>query len=93
MEKINTINTNNFQKLENKNDRLSKVAKDFESIFLAQAFDQMFSSVKMGSMSGGHAEKTWKSFMAQEYAKEVAESGNTGISENIKVMLEKYQNN
>jgi Rod binding domain-containing protein len=82
----NTIKNNNIKKTQ-----IDKVSQEFESVFLAQAFDQMFSSVELGYMSGGYAEKTWKSMMAQEYAKEIAKNGETGISESIKSMLLKYE--
>lgn len=70
-----------------------KTAEDFEAVFLTQAFDKMFSSVKGGAFSGGHAEETWKGFLAQEYAKQVASSGETGIADSIEKMISAYQKN
>ena len=74
-------------------DDAERTAKDFEALFLTQAFEEMFKSVEGGMFSGGHAEKTWRSFLAQEYAKQVAESGETGISDSIEGMIRAYTEN
>lgn len=68
----------------------NEAANEFEAMFLAQTFEQMFSTVDMGSFSGGHAEKMWRSVLSQEYADAVAESGTTGISRSISGMLSAY---
>lgn len=66
------------------------VAKNFEAVFLTQAFNQMLDTVSPGAFGGGHAEKTWKSFMGKEYAQAVADSGTTGISDSIANMIRAY---
>jgi peptidoglycan hydrolase FlgJ len=67
-----------------------EVAKNFEAVFLTQAFNQMLDTVAPGSFGGGHAEKTWKSFMGKEYAQAVADSGTTGIADSIENMIRAY---
>mgnify|MGYP001098194136 CR=1 FL=1 len=67
-----------------------KTAEDFESVFLSQVFSEMLSMTESSITGGGHAEETWKSFMAQEYAKEVARNGQTGIADSVEKMLKSY---
>ncbi len=74
-----------------KNSAADDVAKNFEAVFLTQAFDEMFQKVATGSFGGGNAEKTWKSIMAQEYATAVAETGTTGIAQSISAQISSYQ--
>lgn len=69
-----------------------KTAEDFETVFLTQVFNEMMSMTDTSLTGGGHAEDTWKSLMAQEYAKEVARSGQTGIADSVEKMLNSYKN-
>ncbi|EPX78024.1 hypothetical protein Salmuc_03346 [Salipiger mucosus DSM 16094] len=61
-------------------------------MFLSQSFDQMFKTVQSGPFGGGHGEKMWRSVLSQEYAKAVAESGDTGIAQSISGMMRAYDN-
>lgn len=67
-----------------------EVARNFEAVFLTQAFNQMLDTVAPGSFGGGHAEKTWKSFLGKEYAQAVADTGTTGIANSIENMIRAY---
>lgn len=67
-----------------------KTAKEFEAVFLSQAFKSMFENVSMGSFGSSHATETWKSFLGQEYAKTVAETGVTGISQSVASKISAY---
>lgn len=72
--------------------KIDQVSREFEEVFLTQAFEEMFKTVKKSNINnGGFAEETWRSFMSQQYAKEVAKSGDTGIAESIKSMIKKYE--
>ena len=70
---------------------IHKVAKEFEAVFLTQTVDQMMKTVKLGDMDGGHAEATWRSFLAREMAERIADSGTTGIAQKIETMLKAYK--
>ena len=75
-----------------RHDIASEKAKEFEAVFLGQVFDQMLSTVDVGSMGGGQAEETWKSFLAQEYGKQVVSStGGIGIAASIEGALQSYE--
>ncbi|MFC2970554.1 rod-binding protein [Acidimangrovimonas pyrenivorans] len=70
---------------------IKKVAQEFEAVFLTQTVDQMMKTVKLGDMDGGHAEATWRSFLAREMAQQIADSGTTGIAQRIETMLKAYK--
>lgn len=64
-------------------DNIEKTAQEFEAVFLAQAFTQIFETVEIGEMGGGHAEEQWRSMLASAMADEVAAQGRTGIADQI----------
>ena len=69
-----------------------RVAKDFESVFLAQFTQIMFSGLKTdGPFGGGPSEEIYKSLLSQEYGKVLAKSGNFGIADSVYRDIIKYQ--
>ena len=59
-------------------------AEDFESVFLAQFAEILFSGVKSdGPFGGGPAEDMFKSLLAGEYGKTMARSGGIGIADSV----------
>lgn len=67
-----------------------KAAREFEAVFLTQAVEEMLKSVKLGNLSGGHAEETWRSFLARAYADELANRGTTGIAQSVETTIAAY---
>lgn len=65
-------------------------AQEFEAVFLTQAIDEMLKTVNIGSMSGGHAEETWRGFLAKSIADEIARSGVTNISGGVSTAISAY---
>ncbi|MEO0712353.1 MAG: hypothetical protein AAFU41_11595 [Pseudomonadota bacterium] len=65
-------------------------AQEFEAVFLTQAIDEMLKTVKIGSMGGGHAEETWRGFLAKSIADEIAQSGVTNISGGVTTAISAY---
>ncbi len=58
-----------------------KAAEDFESFFLSQAFENMFSGVEADAIfGGGNSETVYRSLLLQEYAKVAARRGGIGIA-------------
>jgi Rod binding domain-containing protein len=58
-----------------------KAGKDFESFFLSQTFESMFSGVDADPIfGGGEGESTYRSLMIQEYSKVASQNGSTGIA-------------
>ena len=61
-----------------------RVAKDYESVFLAQFTSIVFSGIKSdGPFGGGPSEDIYKSLLAEEYGKALAKSGNFGIADSV----------
>ncbi|MFT6533388.1 MAG: Rod binding domain-containing protein [Limimaricola cinnabarinus] len=58
-------------------------ARKFEEMFLAQTVDEMLKSVDTGSFGGGHAEETWRSFLARAFAEQISDQGSTGIAQSV----------
>ncbi|MBP2296037.1 rod-binding protein [Azospirillum rugosum] len=61
-------------------DPAQHAAKDFEAMMVGQMLESMFAGVDAGNaFGGGQGERTWRSFMLQEYGKAIAEAGTLGI--------------
>lgn len=59
----------------------AKAAREFEAMMLGTMLEQMFEGVETsGAFGGGQAERTWRSFMLQEYAQALAGTGEVGIA-------------
>jgi flagellar protein FlgJ len=71
---------------------IEKAAKDFEQVFLSQMFQHMFENVETDKVfGGGHAETMFRSFMIDEYAKQVSNSGRIGLSDQIRDSMLRMQ--
>jgi flagellar protein FlgJ len=61
-----------------------QVAKDFESVFLADAFKIMYDGVAVDPLNGdGNANQSWRELLIDEYAKSVEARGGIGLAEPI----------
>jgi Rod binding domain-containing protein len=61
-----------------------KTGQDFESYFLSQAFENMFSGMDADPMfGGGQSEGVYRSMMIQEYSKVASRTHATGISDEV----------
>jgi Rod binding domain-containing protein len=61
-----------------------KVGEDFESFFLSQSFEGMFSGIGADSLfGGGEGESVFRSMLLQEYSKVAAKSGGVGIADAV----------
>jgi len=68
--------------------KIKQLSRDFESVFLEQMFRTMRSSVqKSGLVDGGNAEEIYTSMLDSEYAKQMANQGNSGLSQMIERQL------
>ena len=70
-------------------DRIQKVSKEFESVFLTNMFEEMFAGIEedegpMGAGSGGSA---WRSLKVEEMAKAVSNSGGIGLASHVQRQL------
>jgi Rod binding domain-containing protein len=69
-----------------------QVAEDFESFFLSQMIEQMFSEVGQDNpFSGGAGEKAFRGLLHEEYAKVMAQSGGLGLADRLTTEVLRYQ--
>jgi flagellar protein FlgJ len=65
-------------------DKIDKVSKDFEAVFLSQMMENMFADVDMDPMSEGPGDDIYKSMMLNEYGRILSNSGGIGIADYVK---------
>jgi peptidoglycan hydrolase FlgJ len=59
-------------------------ARDFEAVFIAQMFEQMWSEVPTdGPMGGGSGERVFRSLMIQDIGKQIAAQGGIGLADTV----------
>jgi peptidoglycan hydrolase FlgJ len=59
-------------------------AKDFETMFLNNMFQHMFTSIDGdGPFGGSGALKVWRSFLTEQYAKSFTKAGGIGIANDV----------
>jgi len=68
----------------------ARAAFEFEVLFLSQAVEEMMRGTTAGQFGGGHAEDTWRSFLARAYAEQIAGQGGTGIARSIEAGIAAY---
>ncbi len=65
--------------------RADEVAIQFEAQFISSMLENMFSNIDTdGPLGGGEAEKTYRSFMVDEYGKLIARAGGIGVADHVK---------
>ncbi len=65
-----------------------EAAEEFESVFLTTMLSQAFTNISAEApFGGGNAEKTWRGFLIEEYAKGIAAQGGLGLADRIKQEL------
>lgn len=71
---------------------IRKTAEDFETVFLEQMFNHMFSTVGVnGVTGGGMGEETVRSMLVNAYAKNMTKSGGIGLAPAIAAEIIKIQ--
>jgi flagellar protein FlgJ len=69
-----------------------KAAQDFEAFFLNQVFEVMTAGVKTNALTGGgSAETTWRSFLNDQYGREMAKGHGVGIANMVYTQMLKLQ--
>jgi Rod binding domain-containing protein len=59
-------------------------AEDFEAVFLNSMFQHMFTGLGgEGPMGGKGATGVWRSFLTDQYAKNIAKAGGIGIADQV----------
>lgn len=69
-----------------------KAAEEFESFFLTQMFEFMSSGIKSDqTFGGGQAETTWRSFLNDQYGRQMAKGRGLGIADMVYDQILKMQ--
>jgi Rod binding domain-containing protein len=72
--------------------RLKATAEDFEAFFVTHAFEDMYADLSSDPLfGGGEAESIFRSFLLQEYGKQVARTGGIGVSDMVQKQLLQLQ--
>ena len=67
-------------------DKAQHQGREFESVFLSQVLAQMFATLEEGSGplgAQGAGGDIWRSFLTDEYAKEIVNTGGIGIADQV----------
>lgn len=65
-------------------EKIKETAEDFEAFFMTKMMETMYEGISTdGMFGGGHAEKIYRSMLLNEYGKQMAKTGNIGISQDI----------
>ncbi len=74
------------------NAAVQKTAKEFETVFLEQMFNHMFSTIGSDKLTGGGmGEDTTRSMLVNAYAKNIAQAGGLGLAPAIANEIIKIQ--
>ena len=72
--------------------KAKEAATNFESMFLSNMFQQMFTDMDGdGPFGGSGSLKVWRSFLTDQYAKTFAKAGGVGIASHVYDELLKQQ--
>jgi flagellar protein FlgJ len=75
-----------------KRGKAHQTALSFEASFLSSMFQTMFKSVTTSApFGGGEGEEMWKSFLAEQMAKQTAKRGGIGIAKSVEREMLKLQ--
>ena len=75
-----------------KRGHIHQTAVSFEASFLSSMFQTMFKSVTTSApFGGGEGEEMWKSFLAEQMAKQTAKRGGIGIAKSVEREMLKLQ--
>ena len=67
-------------------------AVEVEALFVNQMLEYMYKGIKTdGPFSGGHSEEVFRSFMLDEYAHKIAETGHLGIADDVMAEMIRMQ--
>ena len=67
------------------NRKIKDTAQQFESVFLTNMFEEMFSGIQEqdGPLGAGPGQSAWRSMLTEEYANTIAKNGGVGVAEHV----------
>lgn len=65
--------------------KIKDTAQQFESVFLTNMFEEMFSGIQEqdGPLGAGPGQSAWRSMLTEEYANSIAKNGGVGVAEHV----------
>ena len=66
-------------------------AQSFESVFLFEVLQSMYSGMKPGAFGGGNEETLFRSMMNEEVAKSISRQGGIGIADSVYLEIMRQQ--
>jgi Rod binding domain-containing protein len=72
-------------------ERALAVARDFEAVYVADAFKLMMQDVSSDPVTGSSSGDNWRELLVDEYAKEIVRRGGLGLAGPIADSLMKIQ--
>ena len=93
LDRLGTLRTSAAPTVDAKNlAKLKASAEDFEAFFVTHAFEDMYGDLSSDPLfGGGEAENIFRSFLLQEYGKQVAKTGGIGVSDMVQKQLLQLQ--
>lgn len=65
-------------------ERIKAVSQEFESVFLSNMMEEMFSGVEEdGPFDSGPGSNAWRSLRTEEFARSIAAAGGIGLAEHV----------
>lgn len=64
--------------------KIDKAAEDFESVFLSQVLEELFSDIDIDPGNDGPGEDIYKSLLLDQYGKIIAKAGGIGIADHVR---------
>ncbi len=72
--------------------KIKASAEDFEAFFVTKSFEEMYGDLSSDPLfGGGEGENIFRSFLLQEYGKQVAKTGGIGVSDMVQKQLLQLQ--
>jgi Rod binding domain-containing protein len=72
----------------------SRLAQDFEAVFLTNMLEEMFAGLEdEDPFGGGAGSSTWRSLQTEEFARVIAEAGGIGLADHVQRQLIALQEN
>ncbi len=67
------------------NRKIKETAQQFESVFLTNMFEEMFSGIQEqeGPLGAGPGQTAWRSMLTEEYANSIAKNGGIGVADQV----------
>ena len=63
--------------------KIKETAQEFESVFLGNMLEEMFTGIEEGPFDGGEGSATWRSLRTEEMARSIAAAGGIGLAEHV----------